>query len=69
MARKGQLKGSKIYINHDLSREYRNIQRKFREIARYERGQGTEIRLMFRKIRTKGNWIKWKQRRENNSFL
>ena len=56
---KDQLKGSNIYINHDLSREDRNIQRKLREIARQEREQGAEVRLGFRKIRINGNWIKW----------
>ena len=33
MEKKGQLKDSKIYINHDLSIEDRNIQRKLREVA------------------------------------
>ena len=62
-------KGSKIYINHDLSREDRDVQSKLREIARQERKQGAEVRLGFRKIRINGNWIKWEQRRENNVFL
>ena len=64
-----QLKRSKIYINHDLSREDRNIQSKFREVARQKREQGAKVRLGFLKIRINGNLIKWEQRRENNDFL
>ena len=45
MGKKEQLKGSRIYINNDLSREDRTIQRELREIARQERGQGAEVRL------------------------
>ena len=69
MRKRGQLKGTKIYINHDLSREDRDIQRKLREIAKQEREQGAEVKLGFRKIRINGNWRKWEQRRENNGFL
>ena len=63
MGKKEQLKGSKIYVSHDLSREDSNIHCKFREIARQEREQGA------RKIRINGNWIKWEQGRENNGFF
>ena len=55
MGKGGQLKGSKIYMNHDLSREDINMQRKLREIARKEREQRAEVRLRFRKIRINGN--------------
>ena len=34
MRKKGQLKGTKIYINHDLSREDRDIQRKLKDIVK-----------------------------------
>jgi len=55
MGEKGQLKGTKIYINHDLSREDRDIQCKLKEIAKQEREQGAEVKLGFRKIRINGN--------------
>ena len=63
------MKGTKNYINHDLSREDGDIQRKLREIAKQEREQGAEVKLGFGKIRINGNWRKWEQRRENNGFL
>ena len=37
MGKRGQLKATKIYRNHDLSREDRDIQRKLGEIAKQER--------------------------------
>ena len=53
MGKKGQLKGTKNYINHELSRE--DIRRKLREIAKQEREQRAEVKLGFRKIRMNGN--------------
>ena len=66
--KRGQLKNDKIYINHDLSREDRNGQRKLGEIARQEREHGAEVMLKFRKIKINGNWIKWEQRMETMVF-
>ena len=47
MRKKGQLKGIKIYINHDLSREDRDLQGKFGEIAKQEREREQEAEVLF----------------------
>ena len=69
MGKKRQLKGTKIYRNHDLSREDRDLQRKLKEIAKQERQEETEVLFEFRKKRINGNCRKWEQRRENNGFF
>ena len=69
MGKKGQLNGSELYINHDLSRGNRNIQRKLKEIARQEREKGGEVRLGFRKNKNKWALDKMGRKKEKQWFF
>lgn len=59
MKRKEKLVGSGIYIDHDLTREERSVQRKLREIARREREEGRRIKVGYRKIIIEGKTYRW----------
>lgn len=54
MKRKAKLGESRIFIDDDLTREEREIQRKLRERAKLERGKGKRFKIGPQKISIEG---------------
>lgn len=59
MSAKKKLKGKKIYIDNDLTREDRAVQKQLREIARIERASGKKARVAYRRIYIEGETYGW----------
>lgn len=57
MKEKSKLRGEKIYIDHDMTREEREVQRKIRMRAREEKEAGRIVKVGYRKIFIGG--IQW----------
>lgn len=58
---KNKLRGTKIFINNDLTPKEREIQRIMREIAREERKNGAEVKIGYQKIRINKKDFIWKE--------
>lgn len=59
MRGKNKLKGTTIYIDNDLTREERYIQKELRNIAKEERGKGKSVKIKYQKLLIKGKVYKW----------
>lgn len=67
MRNKYKLRGSKVFVNHDLTRAEREIQSRILEAAREERRKGREVKVGYQKIRVDGKWIEWVERTKERS--
>lgn len=54
MRRRGKLKGTKIFLDDDLTREEREIQRELIKRAKEMREQGKKVWMRFQKLRVDG---------------
>lgn len=65
MKEKSKLRGRNIFIEHDLTREEREVQRKLREVARREREEGKMVKVGYRKLIVEGKVYKvWNEEKE-----
>ena len=67
MEKKNALKGTRIYINDDLTAEERDIQKVFKSMVINERKNGKKAKLGFKKIYVEGEWVKWDALQKKNS--
>lgn len=59
MKKKKLLSSTKVYIDNDLTREQRVIQREIREIAREERKKGKHVIVLYQKAIINGEMHEW----------
>lgn len=65
---KNRLRGKRIVIDHDLSRNEREIQKKTLGKAREAREEGREVRIGVNRIRIDGTWYEWRERRKEKGM-
>lgn len=58
------LKGTEIYVEHDLTREERKIQVEIRKIAREENNKGKNTKIGYKKLIIEGEEYKWSKREQ-----
>lgn len=63
MSNKHKLKGTKIYIDNDMTLKERIIQAEIRKIAREEIGKGHKIKVGYRKITIEGEEHMWDEKK------
>lgn len=72
MKEKKKLGGGRVYIDHDMSQEERDVQRKLRERARSEREKGKSVKVGYRKLNIDGKLYIWNEEarevREKKNF-
>lgn len=61
MQNKRKLKGSKIYIEHDLTLEERRIQKEIRRIGKCEKEKGKKVKISYKKIVVEGINYEWSE--------
>lgn len=59
MTNKNKLKGTRCYIDDDLTDEEQKIQKSLREIAKVEKAKGKRVVVGYQKIRIGEEWIRW----------
>lgn len=64
MKEKNKLRGRNIFIDHDMTKEEREVQRKLREMARGEKGKGKRVKIGYRKIIIEGKVFVWNEKEE-----
>lgn len=64
MKEKSKLRGRNIYIDHDMTKEEREVQRKLRERAGREREEGKKVKVGYRKIIVEGKVYIWNEEEE-----
>lgn len=64
MMAKSRLKGRNIFIDHDLTKEEREVQRKLRERVGKEREAGKKAKVGYRKIIVEGRVYMWNEEEE-----
>lgn len=67
MKEKGKLGRKKIYIDHDMTREEREVQRIIRERANKERREGKKVKVGYRKLDIEEKRFVWKN--EENKLM
>ncbi|XP_076297968.1 uncharacterized protein LOC143217494 [Lasioglossum baleicum] len=60
MLKKNKLKGKKIYIENDLTKREREIQREIYEIARTEKNKGEKVKIGYKKLQIGEKFFHWK---------
>lgn len=64
LTEKNRLKGRKIFIDTDLTKKEREVQKKIRDRAREERGKGEWTKVGYKKLFISGKEYRWDERRE-----
>lgn len=64
MKEKSKLRGRNIFIDHDKTKEEREVQRKLRERAGREREEGRKVKVGYRKIIVEGKVYIWNDEEE-----
>lgn len=64
MSVKSKLGERKIYIEHDLTREEKEVQKILRERAREERREGRKVKVGYRKLVIDGTQFVWNEERK-----
>lgn len=59
MLRKGNLKGKKLYIENDLTKKEREVQREIAKLAKAEKEQGSQVKIGYRKLWINDRLFKW----------
>lgn len=59
MKAKNKIRGSQVYIDNDLTKNERGIQKEIREIAKEERDKGKTVRTGYQKIIINGKEFRW----------
>lgn len=64
--KKHRPKGAKIFVDDDLTRQEREVQKKIREKARKEKEKNTgqDIKMYRRYVRIGDKWCKWNDEKE-----
>lgn len=62
---KGKGREKEVYIDHDLTKEERGVQRKLRELAKEEEKKGNDVRVGYRKMKIGDEWYKWNEEKES----
>lgn len=62
LGEKRKLKGTKIFIDSELTYREREIQRKIREIAKKERDGGATVKVKYMKLEINGRVLNWDDR-------
>lgn len=61
MKNKNKLRGTKIFVDHDMTKAESEVQKKLRERAKVEKSQGKEAHVGYQKIYINGECWKWAQ--------
>lgn len=64
MKKKSKLYGRNIFIEHDLTKEEKEVQRRLRERARKEREGGRKVRVGYRKMYIESELYVWDEEEE-----
>lgn len=64
MKEKNKLRGRNIFIDHDMTKEEREEQRKLRKRAGREREEGRKVKVGYRKIIVEGKVYIWNDKEE-----
>lgn len=59
MLRKGKLKGKKLYIENDLTKKEREVQRELVKLANTEKAQGSQVKTKYRKLWVNDRFFNW----------
>lgn len=66
MVNRKNLKGTNIFIDDDLTKKEREIQKKIRERAEEERKKGNKVKIGYQKLEVNGAWLKWQEDQEDS---
>ena len=61
MLKKGTLKEKKLFIDNDLTKKEREIQKNIKDIAKAEREQGAKVKVGYRKVKINDKTFIWKE--------
>lgn len=61
MRNKNKLANTEIYIDHDLTVEEREVQRKIAQAAKVARRENSRVKIGYRKMCVDGKWIRWEE--------
>lgn len=61
MRNKNKLANTEIYIDHDLTVEEREVQRKIAQAAKVARRENSRVKIGCRKMCVDGKWIRWEE--------
>lgn len=61
MMKKNKLKGKRLFIDNDLTKKERDIQREIAQVARAEKEQGAQVKIGYKKLRVNEKIFKWKE--------
>lgn len=61
---KNKMKGRDIFIDSDLTRQERNVQKILRDVAREEKNRGAIVKVRYQKIEINGKMWKWSHKEE-----
>lgn len=64
MKEKSKLRGRNIFVDHDMTKEEREVQRKMRERARRKKEEGKKVKIGYRKITVEGKVYIWNEEEE-----
>lgn len=64
LEKKKKLAGTNIYIENDLTREERRVQREIRAVAREQRNQGKTVKVSYQKLKINGKEFRWSRDEE-----
>lgn len=64
LEKKGILRRTKIYIDDDLTRYEREVQRKIREEAKELKERGMQVKIGYRKLKVGDKWLQWNDKEE-----
>ena len=56
---KAKLKGRDIFIDSELTKTKRGIQKCIRDVYRIEKGKGAKIKVGYQKLNVNGQMMKW----------
>ncbi|EZA59751.1 hypothetical protein X777_16232 [Ooceraea biroi] len=61
LIKKSKMKGKKLYIDNDLTKKERDVQKEITGIARTKREQGWEVKIGYKKLIANGKTFIWEQ--------
>lgn len=61
MKNKHKLRGKNIFVDDDLTKEERSMQKEIRDRAKQEKNCGKQTKIGFGKLMIDGKWISWKE--------
>lgn len=61
MIKKSKLKGKRLYVENDLTRKEREVQKNIRDIARAEKARGMQVKIGYRKLKVGDRIFRWEE--------